>query len=81
MERAEEKPTAEAKEVSIFGSQLVVRLDGPGRAERGESTGRRCRKNKYQDYTHYIQTYTQIDPHTRTHSVTPLGYRWHTDAS
>ena len=28
-----------------------------------------------------IQTYTQIDPHIRTHSVTPLSYRRHTDAS
>jgi len=28
-----------------------------------------------QDYTHYIQRYTQIDPHARTHFVTPLGYR------
>ena len=35
-----------------------------------------------EDYPKQVtKTYTQIDPHIRTHSVTPLSYRRHTDAS
>jgi len=57
--------------VTLDGSCVMAVLrfaDDAGLREQVSQTSK-------QDCTHYIQAYTQSDPHTRTHSVTPLGYR------